>query len=108
MSVYKSSEFCTVDTLGYEGLFQHDRGTETLVVKDNLINEATIAEERARVELLLGGYSERWVTIKSTHTLNLTQNKIITLNATNWIVKEITLDFNPPRLIQTIKAVRYE
>jgi len=108
MSIYKGTDFCTIDSIGYEGRFEHDRGSETLIIKDNLISTVAVGQERARVELLKGGYSERWVTIKTVHTPNLKQNDIITFKSLNWIVKEITLDFSAPTLIQTLKGLRYE
>jgi hypothetical protein len=108
MSVYNGEEYCTVDGLGYEALFSHDRGTETLTVKDNLISDATVAEARARAELLKGGYVERNISITTIQTPNLKQNDIIRFQGVNWIVKEISLQFKVPKLIQTIKGVRYE
>ena len=108
MSVYTSSEYCTLNNTGYEGLFEHDRGTERVVIKDNLLNDVTVASARARAELLKGGYVERWVDIRSIHILGLKQNDIIIFKGLSWIVKEITLNFQAPQLIQTIKGLRYE
>jgi len=108
--IYNSEEFCTVDELGYTGLFDHTKAgaTETLVIKDPLINNDLIGGKRASAELLKGGYTERWITLKSTHNEGLKQNDIITYAGFNWIIKEITLSFKAPKLIQTIKGVRYE
>jgi hypothetical protein len=108
MSIYKSENVCTIDDLGYEGLFSHDRGTETLIIKDEFINDATIAQERATSELIKNGFKTRVVNITSVHINNLKQNDIITFQGLNWIVKEIGLTFTPPKLIQKIKGVRYE
>ncbi len=108
MSVFTGVEYCQANNRGYEGLFEHDRGTEQIIINDNLVSDETVATARAKAELLKGGYVERWVNITSTHIANLKQNDIITFKGLNWIVKEISLSFNPPKLVQTIKGVRYE
>lgn len=108
MTTFTSTEYCSTENNDYEGLFQHDRGTEQLIVKDNLLTSETVAQARARAELLKGGYKERWITIRTIHTPNLKQNDIIEYDGLNWIVKEISLSFNPPRLEQTVKGLRYE
>lgn len=108
MTTFTSTEYCSTDNNGYEGLFSHDKGSETLIVKDNLLSDETVAAARARAELLKGGYKERWITIKTIHTPNLKPNDIISYDGLNWIVREISLSFNPPKLEQTIKGLRYE
>ena len=108
MATFTSENYCTVETATYEGLFEHDRGTEQIVIKDNLIGDATVGEARARAELLKGGYVERWVSITSIQITGLIQNDIISFKGLNWIVKEISLDFTSPKLVQNIKGVRYE
>ena len=89
-------------------MFDHDRGTEQIIIKDNLINDATVAEARAKAEFLKGGYVERWVSISTVHTLGLKQNDLFSFKGFVWIVKEISLSFQAPKLMQTIKGVRYE
>ena len=108
MSIIKGESFCTIDELGFEALYAHDRGTEDLIVKDDLIIEATVAVERAKSELVKNGYREVKVSIQSTHIVNLTQNELINFQGKVWIIKELSLSFQPPVLIQTIKGVRYE
>ena len=108
MSVFNSEEYCSLNNSGYEGLFEHDRGTEQIIIKDNLINDATVASARAKSEFLKGGYVERWVTITGVHIAGLKQNDIVTFKGLNWIVKEISLGFKSPQLTQTIKGLRYE
>lgn len=108
MSTFTSSEYCSLSNTGYEGLFEHDRGTEQIIIKDNLLSDAIVAEARAKAEFLKGGYAERWIDIRSIQILTLKQNDIISFKGLNWIVKEISLDFKPPQLIQTIKGLRYE
>ena len=108
MATFKSTEYCSENNNGYEGLFTHDRGSEQIIIKDNLISDDTVGQARARAELLKGGYVERWVSITKIHTPNLKQNDIITYRGLNWIVKEITLSFTAPVLTQLIKGLRYE
>ena len=108
MSTFVSEEYCNLNNNGYEGLFEHDRGSEQIIINDTLISDSTVAESRARAELIKGGYVERWIVITTVHTSGLKQNDIITVKGLNWIVKEITLNFTSPELKQTIKGVRYE
>jgi len=108
MNTFTSTEYCTNDSQGYEGLFEHDRGTSQVIIKDVLLNNATVSEARARAELLEGGFVKRWINIVSIFVPNLKQNDIFQHNGAKWIVKEIGLTFNPPELIQTIKGLRYE
>ena len=109
MAQYVSENSCSaVIDNGYEGLFQHDRGTSQIVVKDPLLTSEAVATERAKAELLKGGYVERWIRITSVHTAGLKQNDIISFNGVYWLVKEITLSFQAPKLVQTIKGLRYE
>ena len=108
MSVFTSEDYCSTTNTGYEGLFTHDRGSEEIVIKDTMITDAIVGEARARAEFLKGGYAERWVSINSIHILNLKQNDIISFKGINWIIKEISLDFTSPRLIQQIKGLRYD
>jgi len=108
MAIYTSKDYCTSNSSGYEGLFEHDRGTEQIVIKDPLISDPTVAEARARAELLNGGYVERVVNVVSIHIPTLKQNDIFTFKGVEWIAKEITLTFKPPKLTQSTKGVRYE
>lgn len=108
MATYNSSEFCTQANLGYEGRYTHDRGSEVVVVKEPLLNTAELAEERATVELLEGAYSERIVNFSTVHTPTVKINDIVEFKGKLWVVKEISLTFTPPELIQNIKGVRYE
>ncbi len=108
MSVFTSTEYCNLNNNGYEGLFTHDRGTEQIIIKDNLVNNVTVATARAKAEFLKGGYVERWVNITSVHIPELKQNDIILFKGLYWIIKEISLNFKSPQLNQTIKGLRYE
>ena len=109
MSVFKSNEYCSLSNSGYEGLFTHtSTGTEQIIIKDNLLSDAIVAEARAKAEFLKGGYTERWIDIRSIYISGLKQNDIIKFKGINWIIKEISFDFKAPELIQTIKGVRYE
>ena len=109
MAEYVSENYCELGLEnGFEGLFEHDRGTSQIIVKEPLCTSEAVATERAISELLKGGYVERWIRISSIHIPNLKQNDIISYGGKNWLVKEITLSFNAPKLSQTIKGVRYE
>ena len=109
MAQYESENVCTaVIDNGYEGLFEHDRGTSQIIIKDPLLTSEAVATARATSELLKGGYVERWIRITSAQTGNLKQNDIISFKGVEWLVKEISLEFKAPQLIQTIKGVRYE
>ena len=52
MSTFTSEEYCSANNTGYEGLFQHDRGTEQIIIKDNLISDDIVALARAKAEFL--------------------------------------------------------
>jgi len=107
MTTFNSVNYCSSSSV-YQGLFAHERGTETITVKDNLITNQEVATARARSELLHGGYVERWITLKCIHIKGLKQNDIIFARGFNWIVKEISLSYSVPKLNITIKGVRYE
>ncbi len=107
MQVFKSKEYCSSVTTHQE-LFQHDRGIGGVVIKDDLITNSTIAEARAKAELLKGGYAERRVDITTHHVANLKQNDIISFKGANWIIKEISFSFKSPTLLMKIKGLRYE
>ncbi len=108
MLKFEGKQTCITNLTRYEGLFTHDRGTETLVIKDPLITDPAIAADRAKSEFLKGGYSERWISITTLAVVGLKQNDIVSFAGEQWIVKEIALSFSPPVLLQTIKGVRYE
>ena len=108
MITFKSEQYCSLNLSPYQGLFEHDRGTATVVIKDSLVTEGVVGEARARAELLKGGYAEQWVSINCIHIPTLTQNQIITFKGFNWIVKEISLSFSAPKVSMTIKGLRYE
>lgn len=109
MADYVSENYCeTSDGNAYEGLFEHDRGTSQITLKEPLLTSLAVASARARAELLKGGYVERWIRITSVHIAGLKQNDIIFFGGAYWLVKEITLDFTAPTLTQTIKGLRYE
>lgn len=106
---YQSVNVCTLEIEnGYEGLFEHDRGTERITVKDPLLTSEAVASARATSELLKGGYVERWINITSVYTGNIVQNDIIEYQGEQWLVKEISISFQAPKLIQNIKGLRYE
>lgn len=106
--VFSGSKYCTLQINSYTGLFEHTRGSETVTIKDPMITSSVVAQERAKAELIKGGYSERWISIITIFTPNLKQNDIISYKGENWIVKEISLTFTTPTLMQSIKGVRYE
>ena len=107
--IFKSEEDCNIEnSRAYQGLYEHDRGTNSITIKDELITSDEVARARARAELLKGGYAERWISIKSIHIKGLKQNDIIEYKGIKWIVKEISLSFDPPSLIMNIKGKRYE
>lgn len=108
MLKFDGEQTCATNLTRYEGMFTHDRGTETVVIKDPLITTHAVAEERAKSEFLKGGYSERWISLTSLAIPNLKQNDVILFAGEKWIVKEIALSFDVPVLLQTIKGVRYE
>ncbi len=107
MTNFTSEAYCDKQT-AYQGLFQHDRGDSTITINDTLITTEDVAYARARAELLAGGYAEKWVTISCVHIAGLKQNDIISFKGQNWLVKEISLLFSPPKLTMTIKGLRYE
>jgi len=107
MTTFNSETYCDRQT-SYQGLFEHNRGIGTIIIKDNLITSSIIGQARARSELLKGGYAERWITLQTIHIDGLKQNDIITAKGFNWIIKEISFNFSTPVLNVTIKGVRYE
>jgi len=107
MTTFKSTNYCSSSSV-YQSLIAHDRGTETITIKNNLITSQEVATARARSELLHGGYTERWITLKCIHIKGLKQNDIIFARGFNWIVKEISLSYIAPKLEITIKGLRYE
>ena len=107
ITLFESEPYCTRKT-NYQGLFQHNRGTGSTIIKEDLITSHTVGLARARAELLRYGYAERWVTIKMVHIPSLRQNHIIEFKGLNWIVKEIEINFTAPKLTMTVKGVRYE
>ncbi len=110
MSSFKAESYCDVSNpnTNFEGLYSHDRGSKLVVIRDNLITDEIVAEERAKAELITGGYAERWLYLKTEYTPKLKQNDIIMFNGKKWIVKEITISYTPPKLTQSIKGLRYE
>ena len=109
MAEFKSVNVCdTVTNNAYEALYKHDRGTIEVVIKEPLVTSEPVAEARAISELLKGGYAERWIRITSAPTGNIIQNDIISFKGVLWLVKEISFSFQAPKLLQTIKGVRYE
>jgi len=107
MATYSSENICDTAS-GYEALFEHDRGTEQVIIKDSLISDENVALSRAKSEFLKGGYTTREVSFTSIFIPNLKQNDIIEFRSLYWIVKQITYTFNPPELLMQIKGVRYE
>jgi len=108
MTIFKSINVCINNAIGYEALYRHDRGSEQVIIKDTMISSSDVAVARAKAEFIKGGYVEKRVTINSIHISSVKQNDIISFKGNNWIVKEISFDFKTPKLIQTIKGVRYE
>lgn len=92
----------------FTGKFKHNRGSKSKHLKDELITTQEVATARARAELLKNGYKKRFITIKCIYIQGLKQNDIIQFKGENWIVKEISLTYNPPALTSTIKGLRYE
>lgn len=109
MPSFSASPSCsdTIDNPTYSGIFEHDRGTKELVINDNLISSVDVAVARAKSELVKGAYVSKWASLTTTLTPNLKQNDIISFKGFNWIVKEITITFNNPKLLQKLKVVRY-
>lgn len=107
MAVFTSEDYCT-NSNGYEGLYNHDKGTGQLIINNQLLNSDLVARSRARSELLKGGYVKRLITITTIFIPNLKQNDIISHNGVLWIIKEIGLSFTAPKLLMTLKGQRYE
>ena len=107
MEVFNSRDYYADSTL-FRGNFKHDIGSGDQKVSDDLITTQSVAKARAKSELLKNGYKERLITIKSIQIQGLKQNDIISFKGENWIVKEISLDYNPPTLTSTIRGLRYE
>ena len=105
---YTSVNVCELEEGGVEAMYSHDRGVSRVIIKEPLITSPEVAVQRATSELLKGGYVEQWVQITSTYIADLKQNDIITFKGNNWLVKEIGLNFQSPKLIQTIKGLRYD
>ena len=111
MTIFNSEESClasATNSVGYTGLIEHDRGTETLIIKDALISDVVVATARAKAEFIKGGYSKRVINILSTHIPTLKQNSVFTYKGVNWFVKYISVSFKAPKLLQTTIGVRYE
>ena len=102
------SDYCTNSTFKYTGVFTHSVHGEDLYINDDLITDETVASERARAELVLGGYVTKEIDITTDYIPNLKQNDIISFKGVKWIVKEIIINYKPPELTQTIKGVRYD
>lgn len=108
MSTFTSKEYCDISQNGLEGYYTHDRGTKTIILKDGLLNNQASLDARAKAELVNSGYAKRYITLKTIHIPNLKQNDVISYGGFKWIVREISLDVNPPSVVQTIKGLRYE
>ena len=101
------NNYCT-DSNVYVGSYSHDIGTENLKIDDSLITTAEVAELRAKSELLNGAYSKKWINLTTTYIPDLKQNDIISFDNIKWIVREISINYNPPELGMTIKGLRYD
>lgn len=110
MPNFKATSICSegLQNSGYTGIISHNRGDKELIVNDTLISDQVVANARAKAELIKGAYMEKWVAIQTTFIPNLRQNDIFSFKGVNYIVKELSLDYQPPKLIQNIKGLRYE
>lgn len=106
--VFNSTNLCESVAVGWEGLFEHDRGSTQIKIEDTLISSEAVGKARATSELLQGGYDERWVSITSIHIPGVKQNTIIVFKGIKWIVKEVSYTFSKAKLIMTVKGLRYE
>jgi len=105
---YTSTQYCDGISNAYEAKFAHDRGDKTIIIRDKLVTTQNVARERARSELLNGGYKKKYITIQTIYVKGLKQNDIISFKGINWIVKEINISYLPPVLTYIIKGLRYE
>ena len=101
-------DYCIDGKKIYSAIYSHNRGTEDLIINDTLLTDNVVGEQRAIAELIEGAYTKRWVNLTTTFIEELKQNDIISFNGILWIVKEISLSYKPPELIQSIKGVRYD
>lgn len=106
--VFNSINQCESVAVGWEGLFEHDRGSTQIKVEDTLISSEAVGSARATAELLKGGYDERWVSITSIHIPGIRQNTIVEFKGFKWIVKEVSYSFYKAKLLMTVKGLRYE
>jgi len=102
------NDYCTNSSSKYTGAFTHAVRGEDLYINDDLITDETVARERAKAELITGGYVTREISITTDFIPNLKQNDIISFKGVKWIVKEIMINYKSPELTQNIRGVRYD
>jgi len=102
------SDFCKEGLYKYTGAFTHDKNGDDLYITDTLITDETVASFRAKAELVNGGYTNREINLTTDYIPSLKQNDLIEFKGVKWLVKEISITYNPPELLQTIKGVRYD
>jgi len=79
----------------------------TMTVSDQLLDNATAAEERAKSEFLKNGYKMQEVQF-STHRTDLRKNDSIKVRGVNYLIKGKSTQINSVSMITTIRAVRYD
>jgi len=106
----KAVEYCSssLNSSQYEGVYTHDRGVAEVIINDNFITSENIARLRATAELVKGAYSQRTVSFTTIYNKDLKQNDIIRFKGILWIVREIVLKYDTPKLTMQVKGVRYD
>jgi len=102
------SDYCSDGLFKYTGVFTHNKIGNDLYINDSLITDELVGRQRATSELIKGGYITREISLTTDYMPTLKQNDIISFKGVKWIVKEITISYKPPELLQTIKGVRYD
>jgi len=88
--------------------YQLDNGnTGKMVISDPLLDTEPRARERAMSEFLKNGYTLIVINFK-TYRTDLLLNETINVGGVLYLVKRLSYDIDPLKLVTTVKAVRYE
>lgn len=99
-------KFSVVPLLEWKYQIPNGRDAE-MTVSDPLLDNETVAEERARSEILKNAYKMREVTFETWRT-DFTKNEVIIVRGLPYIVKGITVSIQKVITKTQIRAIRYE